>query len=98
MSDEHTTTVDRLRQFETQRTTDAMNRAEEARKTDAVERGTFLAGSRVLDVITGLEGVVLPRGFTVSPASKLVAVRLDRGDMVIRPPQNLMPRPTPPSV
>ena len=98
MSDDHTTTVDRLRQFRDAKTYQAIDRIQEAQRSDAAARGTFPAGVRVLDLVSGQEGVVLDPARTVTPVSTLVTVRLDRGDLVIRPPAQLLARPTPPSV
>lgn len=98
MSDAHTTTVDRLRLFETTRRSDQMDRIDEAKKTDAAARGTLPAGTRVLDLVTGLEGVVIQSPAVTPTPSRLVAIRLDRGDAFVRRPDQLMPRPTPPSV
>lgn len=98
MSDEHTTTVDRLRQFRDETTSSAMDRMLDAQKKDAETRGTLLAGSRVLDRVTGLDGVVLTRTAATPTPYGAFPVRLDRGDTVWRFPRDLFARPTPPTV
>jgi hypothetical protein len=70
----------------------------EAQQNDAFARGTFPAGVRVLDLVSGLEGVVGARTPTLTPPSGLVTVQLDRGDLILRPASQLLPRPTPPTV
>jgi hypothetical protein len=98
MSDAHTTTVDRLRQFSTARRSTALDRLAEAQQTDARARGTLPAGTRVLDLVSGAEGVVTAPLPTLSSPAGLVGVRLDRGDIVTRPASQLLVRPTPPTV
>lgn len=96
MTDTPTTIVDRLTQHRDGTTTATADRLRVAAQRDADRRGTFPAGTRVLDRVTGLEGVVNPMPTASSSASVLVPVRLDRGDLVLRPTVQLMWRPTPP--
>jgi hypothetical protein len=97
MNDDHATTVDRLRLFETTRRANAMDRLDDAQQKDAAARGTFVAGSRVLDLVTGREGTVTRLPSPSATASRLVSVRMDSGVDVIRRPDQLYPRPTPPT-
>lgn len=96
MSDDHTTTVDRLRQFRDAHTDAAVDRLLDAQKTDAETRGTLAAGQRVLDRVTGLDGVILDRTAATPTPFGAFPVRLDRGDVVVRFPKDLFARPTPP--
>lgn len=96
MSAAHTTTVDRLRQFREGVTSDAMDRLLDAQKKDADARGTLLAGSRVLDRITGLDGVILVRTAATPTPYGAFPVKLDNGVVVERFPRDLFARPTPP--
>ena len=97
MTDPHTTTVDRLRQFRDATASSAADRLAEAQQHDAAARGTLPAGSRVLDMVSGCEGVVSPALPALSASSSLIGVRLDRGDLITRSASQLMPRPTPPT-
>jgi hypothetical protein len=97
MSGDHTTTVDRLRLFETTRRADAMDRSNEAEKNDAAARGTFPAGSRVLDLVTGRDGVVVDPNVKNGSVPRFVSIRLDSGELYVRRPDQLYPRPTPPT-
>lgn len=54
------------------------------------------AGDRVMDVLGGLEGTVESVGTPSGSGSVLVYIRLDNGSLLVRPPFNLMRRPTPP--
>lgn len=59
--------------------------------------GTFVAGDRVFDAITGREGVVTSAtGFGAAPFGT-VELRLDTGERVTRKPGDLVSRPTPPA-
>ena len=98
MTDPHTITVDRLKQFGAARYEDALDRMLAARVKDAEQRGTFLAGARVLDLTSGVEGVIVDRTAANAVPFGMVPVRLDRGDVVARFARDLMARPTPPSV
>lgn len=95
---DHTTTVDRLRQFRDAATSSAMDRMLEAQQKDAESRGTLLAGSRVLDRVTGLDGTILVRTAATPTPFGAFPVQLDRGDVVTRSPRDLFARPTPPRV
>jgi len=64
----------------------------------ALERGTLLAGRRVLDLTTGLDGVILDRTAATPTPFGAFPVRLDRGDVVTRFGKELLARPTPPRV
>ena len=97
MTDPHTTTVDRLRQFREATTSSAADRLAEAHQRDAAARGTLPAGARVLDLVSGGEGVVSPALPALSLSSPLIGVRLDRGDLIVRAPSQLLVRPTPPT-
>lgn len=77
---------------------DALDRRKAAQQNDATARGTFLAGTRVLDLVTGLEGVVVERTFANSGPFGMVPIRLDRGDTINRYRAQLLVRPTPPTV
>lgn len=96
MSDDHTTTVDRLRQFRDSVTGSAADRIAEAAKSDAETRGTLLPGRRVLDRITGLDGVVLSRTAATPTPFGAFTIELDNGDVLWRFPRDLFARPTPP--
>lgn len=98
MSDPHITTVDRLSQHETRRRELAADRLQEAQETDAAQRGTLLAGRRVLDLQTGLDGVILDRTAATPTPFGAFPVRLDSGDVVTRFGKELLARPTPPRV
>lgn len=98
MIDAHTTTVDRLRQFSTARTSLAVDRLAEAQRNDARTRGTFPADARVLDLVTGHEGVVLEQAASFATPGVRVLVQLDHGDVVARLASELLARPTPPTV
>lgn len=98
MSDAHTTTIDRLRQFGTAQRDAAMDRLLDAQQKDADARGTLLAGSHVLDRVTGLDGVILDRTAATPTPFGAYPVRLDSGDVVTRFPRDLFARPTPPAV
>lgn len=91
-------TIDRLAQNRDTRAASAADRAREAAQTNADALGTFSAGTRVLDLLTGHEGVIEPGAAHLATSSRLVFVRLDRGDAVLRPPSDLLKRPTPPTV
>jgi hypothetical protein len=68
----------------------------EAQKKDADARGTLLAGSRVLDRVTGLDGEILVRTAATPTPFGAFPVKLDSGDVVERFPRDLFARPTPP--
>lgn len=96
MTDPHVTTVDRLNQFGTQQRERAADRLQSAQETDAAQRGTLLAGRRVLDLVTGLDGVILDRTAATPTPFGAFPVRLDTGDVVTRFGKELLARPTPP--
>lgn len=96
MSADHTTTVDRLKQNRDAFASSAMDRIVEAQKNDAEVRGTLLAGTLVLDRITGLSGVVLTRTAATPTPFGAFPVKLDNGAVVERFPRDLFARPTPP--
>lgn len=98
MSDDPAVNVDQLTLFHSTRRDAAIDRADEARRRDAAARGTLAAGARVLDTITGLYGIVEPTPAPSLSGSALLSVRLERGDTVIRRPEQLFERPTPPRV
>lgn len=96
MSDEHTTTADRLRQFRDANTSSAADRLEEAKKLDADAHATFTPGAHVLDLVSGQQGVVASGALTSTVYQRPVEVRLDSGIVVVRRPNELLARPTPP--
>lgn len=96
MSDEHITTVDRLTQFGTQRRDLAAERMQQAKDSVTTDRGTLLAERRVLDLVTGIDGVILGRTAATPTPFGAFPVRLDTGDVVTRFPKELFARPTPP--
>ncbi len=97
MSDDHTTTVERLRQFGEARTSTALDRRTEAQQKDADARGTFSAGARVLDLVSGQEGVIMAPLPALMNQRALLGVRLDMGGIVMRSTSQLLWRPTPPA-
>jgi hypothetical protein len=59
--------------------------------------GTFFAGDRVFDTIAGLEGIVESSPALAGASSALVAVRVTDGRVLLRAPDVLIARPSPPA-
>lgn len=60
-------------------------------------RSTPVAGDRVLDRITGREGIVEPSSGIHAVKGTLIPVRFSNGHLVLRPAEELVVRPTPPA-
>ena len=88
--------LDRVRQ---NRTAQAEASRDAATSTPFIARiggRMFLAGDRVFDTVSGQSGIVEASSASAPTDSALITVRLERGGVVIRPPAQLVLRPTPP--
>jgi hypothetical protein len=63
-----------------------------------VSDSTLRAGDRVFDLVSGQEGEVVKDPLGRFRETTLVHVRLDVSGLVMRPLEQLVPRPTPPGV
>lgn len=61
-----------------------------------VSGSTLVAGDRVFDLVSGVEGEAAPAPRSVSDPTPRIVVRLTDGRIVTRTPDQLVPRPTPP--
>lgn len=98
MSDTLDRTLERVRQNNTARLEAQSTTAPSSAFAARLGGGQILAGDRVFDPLSGQHGVVEASTSAGPNNSTLVSVRLDRGDLVIRPPAQLVLRPTPPKV
>ena len=97
MTDADPTTVQRLRELRETQTSTALEHRAQVQGTDAAAKGTFSVGARVLDRVSGQEGVIVSPLPVLGKAAGLIEIRLDRGDLIIRPASQLLWRPTPPT-
>ncbi len=97
MSGELERVLDRVRQNRTAQTEAARDSASSTPFVARIGGRMFLAGDRVFDTVTGLVGIVEGSSTAAPTDSTLVTVRLERGDVVIRPTGQLVLRPTPPA-
>lgn len=98
MSDDLSRVTERVRQNRTQRQTDADAMRGQQATAATREPGTFVAGDRVFDSVSGLEGEVVRTVESGGVVSATVAVRLADGLSVMRRPFELVWRPRPPMV
>jgi hypothetical protein len=96
--DPHATTQERWRQIRDERRSNAVDRLGEAQQNASFTSGTLSAGTRVLDLATGIEGVIDRILSPAAPRPELVIVRLDNRAIVERQRVDLLQRPTPPTV
>jgi hypothetical protein len=98
MPESFTTIVERLQQACDQTAADVSDRVRVAQANDATARGTLPAGTRVFDSVSGREGVVEAAPLVRAGAQVLLTVRTPDHAILLRPLDQLIVRPTPPSV
>lgn len=87
---------ERLVQARNTRAADLSARVGSRAPDDAAASGTFLAGDRVFDTVSGLEGIVLATPPLSAGPSGIVAFKADDGRIFSRNAAQLYLRPTPP--
>jgi hypothetical protein len=97
VSRDYSRTAARFRDVSDETYQQALDRIVEARRKDADAGGPLFAGTRVLDLTSGIDGVVLERTASERTSRDAVPVRLETGDVVERFARQLLARPTPPS-
>jgi hypothetical protein len=97
MADELIQNAERLRQNRATRAANFSATAGSVEGTRAGAAGTFVAGAKVFDTVSGLDGVV--EGAPLLAGSRVVDVqiRLSNGERVMRRPELLIVRPVPPA-
>jgi hypothetical protein len=89
--------AERLRQNRTARAANKLADASSVASSGLRPTGTWIAGSAVLDTVSGLDGVVADVAPTIDGTVGDVAVDLSDGKSVLRTTAMLILRPTPPA-
>lgn len=97
MTDELSRVTERVRQNRTARQATADDSRGQQTTPASRADGLFLAGDRVFDLLSGIEGEVVRLTDHSGALSSSVTIRLDNGDSATRLPFQLLWRPKPPT-
>ena len=98
MGDTLAQNAERLRQSRTDRAGSFSATAPNVEGSRGAALGTLVAGARIFDSVSGLEGTVLAASGLGAVGAGEVEIRLEGGLLARRRPDLLIVRPTPPAV
>lgn len=90
MSDEFVALVDRLKTHHAAELSDLAQRADSAAQQGSTSIGILPAGTRVLDRVSGVEGNIEGGRYSSAEKTRLVAVRVASGGVLLRRPDQLL--------